>query len=44
MDKEVLLFFFESKSDEDKWAEQQWLFVKIHAPLYLGKTVLLGLS
>ena len=37
MDKGVLLFFLESKNDEDKWAGQHWLFVKIHAPLYLGK-------
>lgn len=37
MDKEVLLFFLASNSDEDKWAEQQWLLVKIHALRYLGK-------
>lgn len=35
--KEGLPFFLESKSDEDKWAEQPWLFVNIHVPLYLGK-------
>lgn len=37
MDKEGLPFFLESKSDEDKWAEQPWLLVNNHIPLYLGK-------
>ena len=37
MGEEVLPFFLESKSDEDKGAERQWLFVKIHAPPYLVK-------
>ena len=33
----MLPFFLESESDEDKWAEQQGLFVKIHAPPSLVK-------